>query len=173
MKWTGRDARWLQFTLVGIEVAFLVAATWLARHTLSGMAGGSQVASSILVWALTVLALGLTVGVVIYIMRFRPITVTVTDDDVTIEQGGTSHTIAYTDMEAVTEVPQTVSSSLGVQIYPTKDFLLRTGSVDNPERPSRKWAIPGMVFSEQQMKELAPTMRKQVEKAGVHWYIAR
>jgi len=169
--WTGHDARWLQWTLFGVWVVFGVTADWLI-HQAFNQAGDVWVSRFALV-ALIVLFAGLTVGVVVYIMRFRPITVNVDEKGVRIQQGSASNYIDYADMAAITQLPQTVSSGVGFQIYPGKDFLARTGSVDNPERPSRRWAIPGMVFSDSQMKELAAALRQQAEQAGVHFYIAR
>jgi len=169
--WVGRDARWLQWALVVVWVVCGFIFDWLGRRTLAAM-GGTGVALFLEI-LLIVLFVGLTVGGAIYILRYRPITVTVDDKGVTIAQGGTSRDIAYEDMAAVTELPQTVSSSTGIQIYPSKEFLLRTGSADNPERPSRRWAIPGLAFSDKQMAQLAPSLRKHCEAAGTHYYIAR
>lgn len=169
--WTGRDARWLQWAMAGIWLVCAVVFEWLWRRTAAAMSG-TEVAQ-ILEVVLVVLFVGLTIGAIIVILRLRPVTVTVTDDGVTIKQGGASRTIAYADMAAVTELPQTVSSSNGIQIYPSKEFLLRIGSVDNSERPGRKWAIPGLAFSEAQMKELAPALRQACEVAGTHYYVAR
>jgi len=169
--WTGRDARWLQWTLFGIWVIFVIAGGWLIGRVFD-QAGSVWVSHFALV-AFIVLYIGLTIGVIIYTLRFRPITVNVDEKGIRIQQGSASNYIDYADMEAITQLPQTVSSGIGFQIYPSKDFLARTGSADNPERPSRRWAIPGMVFSDSQMKELAPSLREHAEQAGVHFYIAR
>jgi len=169
--WTGRDARWLQWAMVGIWVVCACVFSWLGRRTTTAL--GDVWVSRFLEIALIVLFVGLTVGAIVYILRYRPITVTVDDKGVKIAQGGASRSIAYGDMAAVTELPQTVSSSMGIQIYPSKEFLLATHSVDNPERPSRKWAIPGLAFSEAQVKELAKALRQHCEDAGTHYYVAR
>jgi len=169
--WTGRDARWLQLTMVGVLVVCAIVFDWLWRRTLAAQAGVGL--TRFVAVALIAILAALAVGTVILVMRFRPITVTVDEKGVSIAQGGASRTIAYEDMAAVTELPQTVSSSAGIQIYPSKEFLLRTQSIDNPELPGRKWALPGMAFSDQQLKQLAAALRQHCEAAGTHYYVAR
>jgi len=172
--WTGRDARWLQWAMLGVGAAVVIVALWWIHRALQGGSDAMPPAAAhIVVAVMAVLCVGVVIGVIIAVVHFAPITVTVGDDGVRIQQGQRDDHIDFGDVVAITELPQTVSSGIGLQIYPKPEYLTRVGSHDNPERPSRRWAITGMSFSDAQLRQIIGAMRPALKRAGGDWYVAR